>query len=314
MRRAALVLGFLVIASLPSSGSADVADTVAYRARPRDTLELVAAEFYGDRTRGTLVARASKITKPRALRPGERLRVPVPRHIVTQTGDSWASLAETYLGDPRRAELLAEHNRAPADDTLLPSGTSIVIPIVIPYTAEGRQTLASIASAVTGDAKLAGLIARYNFLDREVLEAGQAIQVPVVNVALAPTKVPPFDAEATGRRDRQRAAQTRAATAIPIAMQAWREGDLVAAAAALSPLELDLEFLPTRQAVDVSVLVGAMHVASGDHKLAQEAFRRALVRAPRHTLEAYVWSPKICAVWQESGGAIDPGGAATSKP
>lgn len=286
-------------------------DTYTYRVKPKDTLELIAAEFYGDRNKMIFIMVANKIVHPRPLKPGERLKIPISQTVISSPGDTWDALAATYLGDAKRGGFLAEFNALPYDDGLA-SGTSIGIPFTVTHTASATESIADVTRAYFGDAKNAAMIRRYNFLDRDTIEKGEKLAVPITNVRLSASKMPALDTEARARKERQRVAQGRAARAIPAALQAWREGDFTAAKAALSEVELDLEYLETSQVIDVGVLLGALHMASDATKPALEAFKRVLERKPSHALSPYFFSPKILAVWTEAGGAIE--GAAALSP
>ncbi len=306
MKRALLAaaLALAALVAHPRPVRAQDSDTVSYRVRPKDSLELIAAEFYGDRNKAIFIMVANKIVHPRPLRPGERLRIPVSRQVITSPGDTFESLAERYLGNKQRGPFLAEFNGLPADDSLA-SGTTISIPFTVTHTANANESIASIAAAYFGDSKNAGMIRRFNFLDKDTLEKGEQLVVPIFNVRLSASKMPTIDGDAKARRDRQRLAQGRAAKALPEAMQAWRAGDYAAAKAALAEVELDIDYLDTAQVLDVGVLLGALYVASSDTKPALEAFKRVLQRKPTHALSPYYFSPKILDVWKEAGGAIE---------
>ena len=299
-----IALIVLVVGLTPARAQEPTNDTISYRAKAKDSLELIAAEFYGDRNKAIFIMVANKIVHPRPLKAGERLRIPVSRQVITAPGDSFDSLAQTYLGDKRRGTFLAEFNGIPHDAAALPSGTSVAIPFTVTHTASASESIASIAAAYFGDTKNASMIRRYNFVEKDTIDKGDQLVVPIFNVRLSASKMPAVGAEANARRDRQRAAQARAAKAIPAALQAWREGDLGGAKAALSEIELDFDYLETAQVVDVGVLLGAIHVASDDTRPALEAFKRVLERKPRHMLDPYHYSPKILQVWKEAGGSV----------
>ena len=304
MLSVAIVLGLATHA--PRAHAQDAtSDVTIYRAKQGDTLDLIAAEFYGDRNKAIFIMVSNKIQHPRALKPGERLRIPVTRQVTTSPGDTWETLAASYLGDPRRGTFLAEFNGLASDD--LASGTPLQIPFTITHTAAGTETIANIALAYFGDNKNASLIRHYNFLDKEAIEKGEQLIVPINNVRLQATKMPAIDAEAKARRDRQHEAQTRAVKAIPSARQAWREGDFGAVKAALSEVESDVDYLDTAQAIEVGLLVGSVYVAHGDSKPALEAFKRVLERKSTYQLSPYYFPPKIQAVWKEAGGTISDG-------
>lgn len=301
--RAIVLAAFLVGTFAPHAhAQGATSDVTIYRAKKGDNLDLIAAEFYGDRNKAIFIMVSNKIQHPRPLKPGERLRIPVTRQITTSPGDTWESIAATYLGDPRRSSFLAEFNGLASDD--LASGTPLQIPFTITHTAEGTETIANIALAYFGDNSNASLIRRYNFLEKESVEKGEQLIVPINNVRLQASKMPAIDAEAKARRDRQREAQVRAAKSLPAARLAWRQGDFAAVKAALSSVELDVDYLDTSQAIEVGLLLGSMHVAHGDREPALEAFKRILERRSSYQLDPYYFPPKIQAVWKEAGGVI----------
>src|SRR5262249_32246274 len=132
---ARLAAAALAIAAFIVPGAAQAQDAirpVTYRVKQGDTLELIAAEFYGDRSKALFIAAENKLTRPRPLRPGERLRIPVSREVTTAPGDTFESLAMTYLGSARRGGFLADWSGI-AQDVSLPAGTSITIPFTITY-------------------------------------------------------------------------------------------------------------------------------------------------------------------------------------
>jgi LysM repeat protein len=282
-----------------------LADTVGYRVRQGDTLELIAAEYYGDRNKAVFIMVENKIVHARPLRPGERLRVPVTREVATGPGDTFESLAGAHLGSTRRGAFLAEFNgMAPSDS--LPAGTVITLPFTVVHIAATTESLAEVAKAYFGDGRNAELLRRYNFLEKSTLDKNEQLIVPVHHVRMSPAKMPPLDAESKARRDHRRTALAKVAKALAMAHQAWKAGDFEGVKATLIPLEADLDFLDARDAVDVTMLLGAAHVAFDNTEAATASFKRALDRQPNYTLQRYDASPKVLAVWQKAGGHVEP--------
>jgi len=302
-----LVTAAVAIAALALPGVAQAQDAirpVMYRVKQGDTLELIAAEFYGDRGKALFIAAENKLTRPRPLRPGERLRIPVSREVTTSPGDTFESLAMTYLGSARRGGFLADWSGIPQEESL-PAGTSITIPFTITYTAQTPETLAEVARSYLGDARQGDLLRRYNQLEKATLDRGEAVIVPAFQVRLNPGRQPPLDAESRARRDHRRDALGRAARALPAARLAWKDGDFAQVKAVVTPLEPDLDYLDADQAVELSVLLGSAHVAYDAEDLALTCFKRALDRQAQHPLRRYDTSPKILAVWQKAGGPVE---------
>ena len=304
MRRILLALAIL-LAPLPAGAQEPPSDTLTIRAKANDSLALLAAEYYGDRNRAIFIMVANKIIHPRPLKAGERIKIPVSRQVITSPGDTFETLAAAYLGNALRGTFLAEFNNLSADETLA-SGTSLSIPFTVTHTATATESLASIAAAYFGDTKNATMLRQYNFLEKDTIEKGDQLIVPIFNVRLSAAKMPSIDADSKARRERQKEVQERAAKALPAAMQAWRIGDFAEVKAALAEVELYLDYLDTAQAVEVGVLLGSLHVAFNDTKPALEAFKRVLERKSTHQLSAYQVSPKVLVVWKEAGGSVAP--------
>jgi LysM repeat protein len=300
-----LAIALLVVTVIRVAHAQDATnDTRLYHVKQGDSLELIAAEFYGDRTKAVFIMVANKLTHARPLRPGERLRIPVSREITTSPGNTFESLAASYLGNARRAAFLADFNGIPQDDNL-PAGTPITVPFTIMHTAAATESISDIAKAYFGDGKRADMLRRYNFLEKSSLGKNESLIVPVYHVRLSAAKIPALDAGSKARRDRRRDASARVAKALPAARQAWKDGDFAGVKGALAELELDLDYLDISDAVEVDVLLGAAHVAYDDAELALATFKRAIARQSQHVLRRYAYSPKILAVWRKAGGHIE---------
>jgi LysM domain len=305
-----LGLALVIAAALSGLGAQRAAaqeatsDTIVHRVRPGDTLELIAAEFYGDRARSVFLIVENKLPRARPLKPGERLRIPVSRELTTAPGDTFESVAATYLGSARRGVFLADFNGV-SSETSLPAGTLLTIPFTIVHTAAAAESLSDIARLYFGDGKNAELLRRYNQLDRSALDKNETLIVPAYHVRLNPAKLPALDAESRARRDHRRDAAVRVARALPAARQAWKDGDFAGVKGVLAPLDPDLDYLDSNEAIDVGVLRGAAQVAFDENEPALATFKRVLDRQSRATLRRYDYSPKILAIWQKAGGQIE---------
>lgn len=302
MRRALVLALMLAVAPVPALAQDGTVDTLTYRAKPGDTLAMIAAEHYGDRGKAIFIRVENKLTKPRPLRPGERLKIPINREITTSPGDTFETLAGTYLGNPRRGVFLAEFNNLTPEERL-PAGTQLQVPFTVTHVADGNESLGSVAAAYFNDSKQGETLRRYNFLDKPALEKGESILVPINNVRLQASKVPAVDAESKKRRAARRDVTQRAATALPKAWQAWRSGEHARIEALL--VALDLDYLDTSEAVDVALLRGLAHVADGKLDLAKEDFKSVRVRRENHVLRKFDYSPKVLELWVAVGGQTD---------
>jgi LysM repeat protein len=293
------VRALLVLVMLGATAFAQGA-TQPYRVRQDDTLEVIAAEIYGDRAQAKLIVAENKLKKAR-VQPGQRLRIPVTRELTTDKGDTFESLAQTHLGDARRAVVLADFNERDVTD-IPPIGTPISVPIQITHVAQGSESLASIATQYWGDPKQAEVLRRYNFLDKSTLEKGESVIVPMIKVRVR--KPQPLDADAKARRDAQRKAADDAAHALPVARTAWLQGDFARVKAVLEPLAARVDYLDTPEAIEVGMLLGKAQLAFKDAQHAIETFAKVLDRKPTHVLDAYSDSPKVIEAWKKAGGQL----------
>jgi LysM repeat protein len=288
----------LLLVALVATASAQ-GNSQPYRVKQDDTLDVIAAEYYGDRAQAKLIVAENKLKK--RVQPGQRLRIPVTREIVTDQGDTFESLAQTHLGDARRAVVLADFNEHEVTD--IPAvGTLVSIPIQITHVAQATESLSSIATTYWGDGKQADVLRRYNFLDKATIEKGESVIVPMVKVRVR--KQQPLDGEAKTRRDDQQKATSEAARALPLARTAWLQGDFGGVKAALEPLAKRVDYLETASAVEVGLLVGKAQLAFDQPQLALEAFKHVLDRKPTHVLSAYSDSPKVIEAWKKAGGQL----------
>jgi hypothetical protein len=291
------------IAFAPAAAHAqEMNDTQTVRAHTGDTFELLAAEYYGDRALAPLIVLENKIQRPRPLRPGERLRIPVPRQVATQKGDDFVALAAAYLGDPKRAPILAAYNEMPAT-AVLPAGVVVTIPFDVAYTATGTESLAQIASTYLHDSKQAELLREYNGLAKLSVDKGETIAIPMPP-RLRDAKPQPLDAEGKQRRDERAKAIAAANIAVPNARTAWVRGDFAGVRAALEPLEPDVDYLDPDLAIEIEVLLAKAHLADDDVTYAVGKLSQAHARNTRFKMSSYRESPKVIAAWKQAGGEV----------
>jgi len=296
IRRVVLLLAFTAIAHAQPPG------TLTYRVKAKDTLDVIAAEYYGDRDKAMLIVIENKL-KDRRVKGGERLHIPVTREIATEKGDTFESLAQTYLGDPKRGPVLADFNEHDVTD-IPATGTLLTIPAQITHVAQNDETLGHVSSTYFGDPKHAELLRRYNFLDKSSLEKGDSVLVPLLNIRVRPGKLPPLDGEARERRDEHKRIQAEAEAALPLARTSWMQGEFAGVKGTLSPFASKLDFLDTQVAVEIGLLLGRAHVAFGETDRAVKSFAMVRERKPVQTLSAYAESPKVIEAWKQAGGQV----------
>ncbi|HKE16893.1 MAG TPA: LysM peptidoglycan-binding domain-containing protein [Kofleriaceae bacterium] len=276
-----------------------------HRVKRGDTLELLAAEYYGDRRHKIYIMIENGLDHARELRPGERLRIPVSNDITVGRTDTLASLAARYLGDERRARFLAEFNSLDPNGTVA-AGMSITVPLRVTYRAARHEALADIARSLFADGRRAQTLRDYNFLKRDALEKGEQIIVPIF-LRVHPSKRRPPDAESIALMNRRNEALETAERQLPVARRAWDSGDYARVKSTLSELVVNdsYPYLDTQLVVEIGVLLGAAHIAFDETDIALTHFRAVLKRAPAYALSAFEYSPKVCDVWRKAGGRVD---------
>lgn len=268
-----------------------------YRVRKGDTLELLAAEYYGNRIHKIYIMVENGLDHERALKPGERLRIPVSERITTAVGDTLEGLAQSYLGSASRAKYLAEFNNLDIGTTL-PLGQEILIPLRVSYRAKGNEKLRDVALGLFANARQATLLRDYNGLDSDELRPGQVIIVPVPKLEVQVSKRKPADADSAARAVKLAQMTKQAQEALPTARAAWRAGDFTVVKHHLT--KLDLDYLDTELATRVGVLLGATYIAFDDEDSALALFARVLTRDPDLTLDPREHSPKVQKAWQRA--------------
>ncbi|HEY8146852.1 MAG TPA: LysM peptidoglycan-binding domain-containing protein [Kofleriaceae bacterium] len=277
-----------------------------HKVQKGDTLELLAAEYYGDRRHKIYIMIENRLDHARDLKPGEKLRIPISSEITATVGDSLASLAAQYLGDERRARYLAEFNGLSTDGSVA-AGMSIAIPLRVTYRAEGSESLRSIASALFADDKKAELLKDYNDLKVDELEKGQTITIPIY-LRVQPSKRRPPDADSAALVAKRTEVLERARRVLPGARAAFKAGDYHAVKRDMAALVGDFPYLDADLVVEIGVLLGSAYVAFDDVDTARATFEQVLERSPKYALKAYHHSPKVRDVWKKAGGAVDESG------
>lgn len=279
---------------------------VIHKVERGDTLELLGAEYYGDRRHEIYIMIENGMKHDRPLRPGEKLRIPVSNEVTVAVGDSLASLADHYLGDKRRAVYLAEFNGLGPDSSIA-AGMSITVPLHVTFHADNHTTLKDVAKALFADDKKAALLKSYNFLEKDTLEKGDSIIVPIY-LRVQPSKRRPPDAQSQALIAKRTQALDEARRALPGARASWKAGDYAAVKRQLAELVMSFPYLDADLVVEIGMLLGSAYVAFGDTDTARATFEQVLARSPRTVMDAYHHSPKVRAVWRKAGGQVNESG------
>jgi hypothetical protein len=153
--------------------------------RPGETLADIAARVYGDAKKESLLAGANALDVGggSAIVAGMRLEVPAPLHHKVSAGETWASLAQSWLGNGTRADVLARANRAvpwiPPE-----ANTEIEIPAMLAHFASEGDTSTAIAARYWGDGNRGWELNAFNGRAEAPLHRGEIILVPLPGLAL----------------------------------------------------------------------------------------------------------------------------------
>lgn len=306
MKRHILVASLLLASTAHAQAPGSPASVSIHKVQKGDSLELLAAEYYGDRRHKIYIMIENRLDHARELKPGEKLRIPISSEIIVKVGDTLQSLAAQHLGDERRARYLAEFNGLSTDSSVA-AGMSLSIPLRVTYRANNDESLRAVAAALFADGNKADLLKDYNGLKVDQLEKGQTITVPIY-LRVQPAKRRPPDADSLALTTKRTEVLERARRVLPSARAAWKAGDYHAVKRDMAALVGDFPYLDADLVVEIGVLLGSAYVAFDDVDTARATFEQVLERSPKHALSAYDHSPKVREVWKKAGGTVDESG------
>ncbi len=265
--------------------------------RPGETLSQIASRVYGDSRKETVLAGANELDVQggSAIIPGMRLEVPAPAHHTITSGDTWASLALTWFGDTRRADVLARHNHAVAwvDP---PLGLAVEIPAVLAHIAADGETSASLAARYWGDANRGWELNAFNGRREAPLQRGDIVLVWLPELELSDAgraEAATATARAGSEVDTQRLdVQRRADAELPLLVEEVRRGRYVEAVARGNRMVGSGPLTRPQLAALYRALVEA-YVALGADAMATEACAAWRANDATLRLDPELTSPKI---------------------
>jgi LysM repeat protein len=174
------------VAALACALSSHEAHGYTHLVAKGETLAQVSLRVYGDSRYESVLAAANGLDVPGggAIAPGMRLVVPAPVYHRVVPGETWADLAERFLGERTRAETLAQLNGGvswvPPSD-----GQTVEIPAVVAHLAGEGATMAKIAQRYAFNANKAWeLDAFNNRKPGSELLRGELVLVPIAGLSL----------------------------------------------------------------------------------------------------------------------------------
>jgi hypothetical protein len=265
--------------------------------RAGETLAQIAERVYGrvEMEQVLVAANALDVGAGVPVVPGMRLEVPAVGHHRITAGETWDGLAEAYLGDATRSDLLATANDTmpwlPPDD-----GREIMIPFNLRYVVREGDSTMTLAYRFLGERDLAWKIDRYNHLGGDPVNRGDVLLIPLVDLAL--TDAGKDEAASAGAIVRSEGAsfhhdaQRRAALELPALAKDNRSGRWVEAVARGNRLLGSGELSQEQRATIQRHLVEA-YVALETAGLAEDACIAWRDADPGFTLDPVELSPKI---------------------
>jgi hypothetical protein len=161
------------------------ANALVHVVQQGDTLAAVAERYYGRIQFERILVAANRLDLAGGtpLVPGMHLLVPTVTHVTAAKGETWATLAQRFLGSSQRSDVLSIANGS--SPWLVPEeGVRVLIPYNLSLLLSTDETIESIALKYLGDAKHAWTLTRYNNLKKGQLSRGMVILVPLTDLEL----------------------------------------------------------------------------------------------------------------------------------
>jgi len=253
-----------------------------------ETLAQIALRYYGSsRFEAAIVgANALDAYGGSAIMAGQPLEIPAPSHHRTKEGDTWFSLARTFLGDGKRADTLARANGAvawvpPAENQ------EIEIPAVLPHLVADGESVTTLSQRYYNDMNKGWELDVYNGRDtkqQQRLLRGDVVLVPLLDLSLTEE----------GKKEAREAADRTRTEGGGQAYEAQRHAETD-----IPPLLADVR---AGRYVD-AVARGSRILGSGDLTRPQlAAINRALLEA-YVALDATGLATGACTAWRANAGS-----------
>lgn len=300
------------------------AKVVVYSAKPGDTPESIAADYYGNRSQAIFILETNGLERDKPLRPGQKVRIPTAFHYRVHKGDTLEGLSQKFLDDKRRSPFLAAFSGLRPTDKLR-EGQDLLIPFQHVHRTEVPESLQSVARSFYGDASKAKLLADYNFRSAPMLAKGERILVPIAHVHIRAIRLQPIVERPVGGSKVKEIPAAPTLAAVPpkeaqkreaelaekvgkelaVAEKAYKDGSYSDVPAMLDKV-LTAEEPSEAQLAELFRLKAFAYVALGLDDLAVNAFREVLARKPDVALDEATVSPKIRAALDRAKKAPGP--------
>ena len=270
-------------------------------ARIGETLEQLALRYYDNPDLEIVIRAANGFVHPDdgRLTQGERIEIPEVIYHRLRRGESWATLADQYLGSPRRARFLAELNDQ-KEEHVPAEGTIIKVPYQVLHILASDEKLRSVARMYYGKKRSSSWLKKYNLTRKRRFSRGNAVLVPLIDVEFTEAERKKIDKARSERyTNKDKKKQIKATGGIKTLKQQFGSGHYVEMVAT-GQLLLVKGGLTDAQKVGVHQFLAFAYVALGSKRLAMESFHAALKYRPDMDLSPLTTSPKILAVFRQA--------------
>ena len=292
--------GAALFAAAVALTGAPAAEAHVHIARAGETLDQLATRYFGKAELSMVLRAANGFVHPddgRVLE-GERVEIPESALHAVAAGETWSTLAERYLGSPRRARFLAEFNNCSADD-IPAAGTLVDVPYQLLYILAPGESLRTVARMFLGQDRDGAWLRDYNLSRKKKFGRGDALLVPLARLAILPEERRRIDdlSQRKGRAATDLDAQREAAARVTALRGTYDAGRYVEVVAEGQTL-LGGGLLTVPQQVGAHKYVAFACVALGEREQALAAFVEALGLQPAMELSPITTSPKILEVFR----------------
>ena len=282
-------------------GTAASASAHTHIARIGETLEQLAFRYYDNPDLEIVIRAANGFVHPDdgRLTQGERIEIPEVIYHRLRKGESWATLADRYLGSPKRARFLAELNDH-KEEHFPAEGTIIKVPYQVLHILASDEKLRSVTRIYYGKKRSASWLQKYNLTRKKRFRRGDAVLVPLIDVEFSEIerkKIEKARAERYTNKDKKK--QVKAIGGIRALKEQFGKGQYVEMIAT-GQLLLVKGGLTNAQKVGVHQFLAFAYVALGSKQIAMESFYEALKLQPDMDLSPLTTSPKILAVFRQA--------------
>ena len=197
-------------------------DDVPIASSKSDTLDLIAAEYYGDRQHAIFIVAENKLKDPRDVQPGQRLRIPVTREIMTAKR---RHIRDTRRAIPRRQAARTNPRRVQRGSTSarhLADGHASFDPVPGHAHRAGDRILAQVAAAYLRRREARRPPRKLQLPRQDSLEKGESVLVPVLTVQ-TPRRSSAARCGSEGATRRAPHREDPPDGALPKARAAWRQ-------------------------------------------------------------------------------------------